>query len=228
MAESLPVPFVMYGARDAIANGLEHVEQQVASIEQAVANNPGLAFDLAKTLVESVCRSVLTERSVAYADEDDLPRLFKSITQSLPFLPPDLSGEAEIRRSLVQTLNGLSTAIQGICELRNRCGFASHGTGGPRPALESVQALLAAEAADTIVGFLYRTHYQDRTRVVARPLAYRDNPDFNDSVDEAHEPIRIFEIEFRPSEVLFQLEPESYRVYLSEFDEENSTLDETQ
>ena len=27
---------------------------------------------------------------------------------------------------------GLSTAIQGICELRNQCGFASHGSGTPR------------------------------------------------------------------------------------------------
>ena len=47
-----------------------------------------------------------------------------------------------------------------------------------------------------------------------------DNPAFNDSMDETHGMIRIFEVEFRPSEVLFQMEPESYRVYLAEFDEE--------
>jgi hypothetical protein len=32
--------------------------------------------------------------------------------------------------------------------------------------------------------------------------------------------IRIFEVEFRPSEVLYQMEPETYRVYLAEFDAE--------
>ena len=32
--------------------------------------------------------------------------------------------------------------------------------------------------------------------------------------------IRIFDVEFRPSDVLFQIEPETYRVYLAEFDEE--------
>lgn len=32
--------------------------------------------------------------------------------------------------------------------------------------------------------------------------------------------IRIFDAEFRPSEVLFQLEPQTYRVYLAEFDTE--------
>jgi hypothetical protein len=36
-------------------------------------------------------------------------------------------------------------------------------------------------------------------------------------VDDTHGLIRIFEAEFKPSEILFQMEPETYRVYLSEF-----------
>jgi hypothetical protein len=220
MADALTPSFVMHGARDAIASGLTHVEQQVKSIEQAVAENPALAFDLATTLVESVCRAVLGERNIAYGEDDDLPRLFKKATQALPFLPTRASGEVEVRRSLEQTLNGLHTAIQGICELRNRCGFASHGSGGPRPPMESVQALLAAEAADTIVGFLHRVHRQERTPPPSTRALYEDNAAFNEAVDEAHEMIRIYDVEFRPSEVLFQMEPESYRVYLAEFDAE--------
>jgi len=220
MAEVISSPFVMHGARDAIAGGLAHVEQQVKSIEQAVVENPGLAFDLAKTLVESVCRAVLSERAIAHTKDDDLPKLFKTATTHLPFLPPTASGEAETRESLRKTLGGLNTVMQGICELRNQCGFASHGSDKPRPAMESVQALLAAEAADTIVGFLHRVHRQDRTPPASPRALYDDNPDFNDSVDESHGMIRIYEVEFRPSEVLFQMEPESYRVYLAEFDSE--------
>ena len=218
MAEALVAPFVMHGARDAIAGGLTHVEQQVKSIEQAVIENPGLAFDLAKTLVESVCRSVLSERRVAHAEDDDLPKLFKAAATHLPFLPPTASGEAETRDSLKKTLSGLSTAIQGICELRNQCGFASHGSGNSRPEMEAVQALLAAEAADTIVGFLHRVHRQDRKPPVSPRALYDDNTDFNGFVDEANGMIRIYELEFRPSDVLFQMEPESYRVYLADFD----------
>jgi hypothetical protein len=222
MAEALIAPFVMHGARDAIAGGLVHIEEQVKAIERAVVENPGLAFDLARTLVESVCRAVLSERAIAYSEDDDLPRLFRTISQSLPFLPPTASGEAETRESLTRTLSGLSTAIQGICELRNQCGFASHGSADPRPAMESVQALLAAEAADTIVGFIHRVHCQDRTPSLSPRAMYENNTAFNDSVDEAHGMIRIFDAEFRPSEVLFQMEPESYRVYLSEFGSENT------
>jgi hypothetical protein len=222
MAEAAPTPFIMHGAREAMASGLAHIAQQVEGIERAVVENPGLDFDLAKTLVESACRSILGERSVSYGEPEDLPQLFRAATRVLSFPPPSASGAAEARESLKRTLNGLSTAIQGICELRNQWGFASHGSGNPRPPMEAVQALLAAEAADAIVGFLHRVHRQDRTPT-ARALAYGEHPEFNDHVDDAHGMMRIFESEFRPSEVLFTLEPESYRVYLAEFEtgEEN-------
>ncbi|MBI5852704.1 MAG: hypothetical protein HZB39_16955 [Planctomycetes bacterium] len=60
----------------------------------------------------------------------------------------------------------------------------------------------------------------DRTPPFSRRTSYADNPAFNDSVDETHGMIRIFEVEFRPSAVLFQMEPVSYRVCLAEFDGE--------
>jgi hypothetical protein len=100
MAEALTAAFVMHGARDAIAGGLVHIEQQVRSIELAVVENPGLAFDLAKTLVESVCRAVLGERSIVYDQSDDLPKLFKTTSQSLPFLPATASNEAACTASI--------------------------------------------------------------------------------------------------------------------------------
>jgi hypothetical protein len=210
-------PFVMHGARAAMAAGLIHIEEQVIGIEQAVTDNPGLAFDLAKTLIESACRTILRERSVGCDPDDDLPKLFKTTTSHLPFLPASASGEATVRKSLLQTLGGLRAAVQGVCELRNACGFASHGSAGPRPVMEGVQALLAAETADAIVGFLHRVHRNDRPPQLNQPLRYEDNAEFNTSVDELHDPVRIFEEEFEPSRVLFEMAREPYRLYLTEF-----------
>ncbi len=220
MADAPTAPFVMRGARAAIADGMPHIEEQVIGIERAVAESPGLTFDLARTLIESVCRSVLTERSISFDPGDNVPRLFKTTTNSLPFLPASASDEVEVRRSLMRTLNGLHTAVQGICELRNQCGFASHGAGGPRPAMESVQALLAAEAADSIVGFLHRVHRQEGVLPASSTLTYDSNAAFNEYVDETFARVRIFEEEFEPSRVLFELAPEPYRVYLAEFEQE--------
>lgn len=218
MAESPNAHFIMHGARDAMTSGLVHIEEQVKSIEQAVVENPGLAFDFSRTLIETVCKNVLRERSVVYKESDNLPTLFRAVTRTLPFLPVTASNAIEVRESLNTTLSALHTAVRGICELRNKCGFASHGSGVARPAMEGIQALLAAQAADTIVGFLYRVHRQDRSLSPTPEEFFDQNSTFNGSLDKDLGLFKIFESEFRPSEILFKLEPETYRIKLTEFD----------
>lgn len=219
MASFLEEPaFIMHGARTAAAGGMPHIEEQVRALEMAVTENTGLAFDLAKTLIESACKTIITERGGSFDKNDDLPKLFNTVTQCLPFLPPEASTEAKARKSLAQTLNGLKTALQGVCELRNDYGFASHGSDSPRPAMEGVQALLAAQAADTIVGFLYRVHRQDTTRPRMVVLEYDDNPELNEWIDDQVEAIRILALPpYRPSEVLHSIDQEAYRDLLSSF-----------
>ena len=219
-----PQNFTMHWARAAMAGGLLHIEGQVTAIEGAVIENPGLTFDLARTVVESTCKTILSERKVPFDPRDDLTRLFKSVTTHLPLLPVLASREAEARKSLLQTLNGLHTTLQGVCELRNACGFASHGSEGPRPSMESVQALLVAQAADAIVGFLHRMHLQDREIPAGGRLEYDENPAFNEYVDEANEPVRIFELEYRPSEVLFSIDQEAYPDVLATYQPEASSV----
>jgi hypothetical protein len=223
MADVTLSPFIMHGARAAIASGLVHIETQVIAIERAVHENPGLAFDLAKTLVESACRTILTERAIAFDPSDDLPKLFKTATSSLPFLPASESDKADIRKSLAQTLGGLHTAVQGVCELRNECGFASHGSGSERPALEAIQAMLAAGTTDAIVGFLHRVHRQDHPQSPNSSSRFDDSSDFNEYIDELHDRVRIFEEDFAPSRILFELAPEPYRLYLGEFKSESGS-----
>lgn len=210
--------FVMHGAREAMEGGMLHIEEQVKGIESAVDENPGLAFDLAKTLIESACRTILTERQVSFDRNEDLPRLFRTVSNQLPFLPATASSEAAARESLTRTLSGLSTALQGVAELRNACGFASHGTDSPRPVMEGAQALLAAQAADTIVGFLHRVHRQRQTNSSNARMEYSHNGDFNEYVDEAHESVHVFEVPIRPSEALYHVDIEAYRNYLAEYE----------
>ncbi len=217
-----PIAFSMHGAREAIAGGMLHIEEQVKAIEQAVAENAGLTFDLAKTLIESTCKTILSDRRIAFSHTDELPRLFKAATQALPFLPPGSDSGGDARKSLDRTLSGLSTTLLGVCELRNDCGFASHGKDGPAPVLEAMQALLVAQAADAIVGFIFRAHRQAVAGPPAQVLEYDDNPEFNALIDEAHEPVRLIGLEYRPSEVLFNVDIEAYRDRLAGFEAEES------
>ena len=84
--------------------------------------------------------------------------------------------------------------------------------------MEAVQALLAAQAADAIVGFLHRIHRQDQSALAAVALRYEDNEGFNDYVDDEHEEVKIFELKYRPSEVLFRVDLEAYRDALAGYE----------
>lgn len=214
--------FVMHGARAAVAGGMLHIEEQVKALELAVVDNTGLAFDLAKTLVESACKTIISERRGTFDKDDDMSKLFKAASLCVPFLPPALASDAAARRSLKQTLSGLNTAVQGVCEMRNAFGFASHGSDGPRPVMEGVHALLVAQAADAIIGFLYRVHRQDLSRPKTVLLEYGDHPDFNNWLDEQCEPVRILSLPpYRPSDVLFNVDQEAYRDLLTDYEGED-------
>ena len=209
--------FSMRGARNAISQGLSHIEAQVQSIEEAVSNQPGLAFDLAKTIVESVCRTILADKGIKFKETDELPRLFSQVNENLRLLPPPESQASAVRRSIKRTLGGLFNTIQGIAELRNQLGFASHGTDRARPAMETSHAVLAAQAADTIVGFLYFMHTQSQHKQTEIEHSPIQDSDFDQFVDSNFESVQIFDSQFLPSEILFQMEPNSYRIYLSDF-----------
>jgi hypothetical protein len=107
--------------------------------------------------------------------------------------------------------------IQGICELRNTHGFASHGKGPFFEQLEPLHALVVARAADVIVNFIFRVHQAYPAPAPAQALSYEDNADFNEYVDNDNEPVRIFDLEYSPSKVLFEVDPQAYHEFLLAF-----------
>lgn len=220
-----PSRFVMHGAREAMAAGAVHIEQQVVAIEQAVFDNPGLAFDLAKTLLESTCKGILAERKAACDDGWDVPKVLKQTLGNLRLVPVSLAAEKDVSDSLRKTVGGLQTVIQGICEIRNSHGFASHGKDPGFQQLDAVQALLVARATDAIVSFLFRMHRDSDGAQTAHALRYDDQAAFNEYVDDVNGPVRIFDLEYRASEVLFHVDPRAYQDHLATFEPEQEEVE---
>jgi hypothetical protein len=209
--------FVMHGAREVLESGAVHIEQQVLAIEEAVDKNPGLAFDLSKTIIESACKTILADRGHLCEDGWDLPRLLKETTGKLRLVPDAFETRGDVTGSIKKTLGGLQTIVQGICELRNRQGFASHGRDAFAVQLESVQAALVARAADAVVNFLFRAHNDYPALPGNASLQFSDNRAFNEYVDEANPPVQIFDLSYRPSDVLFNVDLSAYRDQLANY-----------
>ena len=218
----------MAGVRSLILDGqiAEPIEQQIDAIENALASVPDFAFDLSKTLVESVCKTVLADIGQPANPKWEAQQLLKETTNRLNLLPRNHPDVAKARGSVEKTIRGMLQTIQGLCELRNSYGMASHGRDAFSARLDLRQATLAAQAADTIVGFIYRIHRDSLSQTPGVRVRYEDQPDFNETFDQSNELIRLGELELLPSQVLFQVDLEAYKTALNDYIAERDGGDE--
>lgn len=222
---AMPSQFVMTGAREVVRRGVAHMEEHVLAIEQNLAVRPTYVFDLSRTIMEAACRTILKERGCKYGDSWELPKLFKETTNLLRLVPDDVASDATASASLRKTLGGIQGMVHGVCELRKAHGWVAHGRDGTAANFDALQAMLVARAADMFVSYLFGAHF-DYAAPLAAPVMYADNPAFNDSVDEAHELVRIFELEYRPSEVLYHVDNRAYMNFLQGYEGDEASEDD--
>lgn len=146
-----------------------YVAQQITRIEAAVVNDPSLAIGTAKELVETCCKTILTERRVDFSRNADLPELVKLTAKELELTPSDIPETAKAAETIKRLLSNLATITQGVAELRNHYG-TGHGKVAGSKGLLPRHAKLAAGAASTLAVFLAETHNErSRTKSLVDP-----------------------------------------------------------
>ncbi|MCX6064958.1 MAG: abortive infection family protein [Chloroflexi bacterium] len=224
-------PFIMHGSReilDSMAEPPKGIEVLVDKAEQAISEESPDVFDYAKTLVESTCKTILTDRGIEF-DDWEAPKLFKETQKQLNYVPPGHPNPVKFQEFIKNVLFGLDQVVKGLAELRNLDGIISHGKDGYREIFFTYHLQLAARSADAIVHFLFSAHRKNPFGARASRIYYEDNPEFNDYVDEYHEATVIFEQVFPASKVLFDSDRDhtSYREMLEawQIDKEAGLLD---
>lgn len=150
---------VSFAHATAVRIDAEYISQQVTRMEGAVETEPELAIGTAKEFVESICKTILDERQVAYTKEDNIPALVRKVTKALQLTPDDIAATAKAADTIKRMLMNLATLVQGSAELRN-----SYGTGHGKSKSQAQQRLqprharLAVGSAATLGVFLYETH----------------------------------------------------------------------
>lgn len=222
MSDKIGVRFEMPGAR-AVYEGLGRPEAlglTLNALEASVTGNPPLVVDLAKSLVESVCRTICRARQVCLDASPELPKLVGRTMESLQVTPTGHREAGRLRRGLSKAASGLASMVQGLSEVRNIEGPVSHGKDFDWTPIGPAQAELVARTADAVVHFLYVAHLGEAAKPSAPRLRYEDNPAFNEYVDNANGNVEVFELVYRPSEVLFTVDLEAYRAELALYHED--------
>ena len=139
------------------------MQRKVERIQNSVDSDPELAIGTAKELVESCCKTILSERGVEPGPNDNLPQLTKKVAQELELVPRDISDEAKGSTIIKGILSSLSKISQHTAELRGLYG-TGHGRDGRHRGLQPRHARLAASAAITYATFIFETHQQRSER----------------------------------------------------------------
>lgn len=133
------------------------LQRQIDRMRSSVQEDPGLAIGTAKELVETVCKTILSDRKCDVDPAWDIGRLVKEARQSLSLLPSDIQDSAKGAESIKRLLNTLGSVVTGVAELRNLYG-TGHGKHGRTKGVLPRHARLAVGAAATLATFLLETH----------------------------------------------------------------------
>ena len=134
-----------------------YVLGQITRMESAVDNDPGLAIGTAKELIETICKTILSERGQTLSGTPELSKLVKQTVRELKLTPDDIPNKAKAADNIKQILSNLATITNGIAELRNSYG-TGHGKDSKAKGLSSRHAKLAVGAASTLAVFLLEAH----------------------------------------------------------------------
>lgn len=139
------------------AIGSFDAEDITAAWNKALARreaDPAGAITAARTLLESVCKHLLEDDkgNLAHGPNDDLPRLYRLVSEQLNIAPSQHSEDAFKR-----ILGGASSIVEGLGTLRNKVGDA-HAPAGRKPVKVAPRhAALAVNMAGSMALFLIET-----------------------------------------------------------------------
>jgi hypothetical protein len=193
-----------------------HLIEQKERIEHAlVGGDAALVLDTAKAFLESLFKTILSDRVDAPDLTKDMSPLYRSVREILP-----LNNDANACEIFKRLTNSI---VHSVAELRNRFGAVSHGDDGyfENP-IDIAEAEMIAHVVDGMAGFLYRKHKTHGDPELAARIYYRDYPEFNDYLDGQYEEYIMDlgegkALELSPSMLLFSADENMYREMLLQY-----------
>lgn len=134
-----------------------HLAEQIRRLEASVESDPSLAIGTAKELIETCCKTILSERGKPLAGTPEISALTKATLKELELVPEGVPDSARGGDVIKRLLSNLGTIGNGLAELRGLYG-TGHGKHGRSTGLRPRHAKLAVGAAATLAVFLFETH----------------------------------------------------------------------
>jgi len=185
----------------------KNLEKYPQRIESFIENDIILAIENSKSLIESICKTILTEQKADFGKNDSLNKLVYTTLMILRISNPN---------QMSKFSSGMITVIQNLGELRNRYGDTSHGRNINEIGLkkfELISSQFLISSVECIACFLIEYYeHEFPKKIKKREIQYLDDDNqlFNDYFDDIYEIVAFGDYVFLPSEILFNLDQTAY------------------
>ena len=197
------------------------IREQVEALEEAMPDRPGVVVSFCRTIIETTCRTILTDRGISADAAWEAPKLVSETLRYVNLGPRDDGGvDAKLRSGAESLVRGLHQIVSGIVEIRNAHGSAAHGADAYLPLLDSRYAEILARGTDAVVGLLFKIHLSSAQRDPLARFRYGDHPEFDELIDNDYGPFKVLEVQLVASEALFRTDFLAYRAALVQFKQE--------
>lgn len=193
-----------------------HLIEQKERLEAAIQiGDSSLSIDLSKAFLESVFKTIISDREEAPTFKKEFSPLFKQVKDHLSF-----SENKHIANKLSHLAGSI---VNTTSELRNKYGAASHGDDGyHQNPLNMADVEFVISAVDGLSAFLYKKHRETLQPDSHHRIQYEDYPFFNDWLDEQHDGYLLhlsdkIKIEYPASEMIFKEDITVYREMLIQY-----------
>lgn len=180
----------------------------IETIIENVNSNPTLSIELCKTIIEGICKTILTNKSKKIPD--NFPNLVSTTLQSINV---ETHADADHIEKLSKRLGGV---LHYIAEIRNQCSFASHGQDIDYYKPSSDLALFVIHTTNAILGFILHFYIVTGDYKKGERIRYEDFTEFNEEIDDEYEQEYIgYKISY--SKALFDQDIEAYKELYNEY-----------
>ncbi|QQG52741.1 MAG: abortive infection family protein [Candidatus Falkowbacteria bacterium] len=191
----------------------------ISLVEENKTSNPNASLDGAKSILETISKTILSDKNISYRSDESVGNLVKLAFSSLPIFTKFSEIEAEKSKAI---LNAFATISNSVGMFRNDHGFFAHGQDLQSEKFDRYLLDLAISSSDLLASFLIISHAEDlkdRKRVY-----YEENDEFNRYIDETSEEYPIVKgIQLSPSRALFS-DQDAYKEELLIFINEKINL----
>ena len=195
------------------------IRSAIGVIERSIPSDPGLTFTHCRGLLETVCKTILTDHGIETEPDANPNRLMSQTLKVLKLTPDDFDGDNRVEGGVADLLRGLNQMTNGIVALRNSQGIGPHGKDALEAVLDADYAIISAHAVDAAAALLYRMHRKQAQIDPLKRIRFGNFPDFDAYLDGAYPDLVVEETPLQASKALCLLDPEAYRQRLMVFRE---------